>query len=73
MSAAERLRCGDVAGRAAPVWLLRQRDVFRVEVLLDALNTALPAEAEAAEADLLARTTPGLEAFASLVESHRSS
>ena len=34
---------------------------------------ALPAEAEAAEADLLARTTPGLEAFASLVESHRSS
>jgi GMP synthase (glutamine-hydrolysing) len=32
---------------------------------------ALPAQAEAAEADLLARTTPGLEAFASLVESHR--
>jgi hypothetical protein len=32
---------------------------------------ALPARAEAAEADLLACTTPGLEAFASLVESHR--
>ncbi len=30
---------------------------------------ALPAQAEAVEADLLARTTPGLEAFASLVES----
>jgi GMP synthase (glutamine-hydrolysing) len=34
---------------------------------------ALPAQAEAAEAELLARTTPGLEAFASLVESHRPS
>ena len=34
---------------------------------------ALPAQAEAAEADLLARTAPGLEAFASMVESHRSS
>jgi GMP synthase (glutamine-hydrolysing) len=34
---------------------------------------ALPAQAEAAEADLLARTTPGLEAFTSLVESHRPS
>jgi GMP synthase (glutamine-hydrolysing) len=33
---------------------------------------ALPSQAEAAEADLLARTTPGLEAFASLVESSRS-
>jgi len=33
---------------------------------------ALPAEAEAAEAELLTRTTPGLEAFASLVASHRS-
>jgi GMP synthase (glutamine-hydrolysing) len=32
---------------------------------------ALPAQAEAAEVDLVARTTPGLEAFASLVESHR--
>jgi GMP synthase (glutamine-hydrolysing) len=32
---------------------------------------ALPSQAEAVEADLLARTTPGLEAFASLVESHR--
>jgi GMP synthase (glutamine-hydrolysing) len=30
---------------------------------------ALPVQAEAAETDLLARTTPGLEAFASLVES----
>jgi GMP synthase (glutamine-hydrolysing) len=30
---------------------------------------ALPVEAEAAEANLLARTTPGLEAFASLVGS----
>jgi GMP synthase (glutamine-hydrolysing) len=30
---------------------------------------ALPSQAEAAETDLLARTTPGLEAFASLVES----
>lgn len=30
---------------------------------------ALPSQAEAAEADLLARTTPGLEAFASLVAS----
>lgn len=34
---------------------------------------ALPSQAEAVEADLLARTTPGLEAFASLVESHRPS
>ncbi len=33
---------------------------------------ALPPQAEAAEADLLARTTPGLEAFASLVESRHS-
>lgn len=33
---------------------------------------ALPGQAEAAEADLLARTTPGLEAFASLVESRQS-
>jgi GMP synthase (glutamine-hydrolysing) len=30
---------------------------------------ALPSQAEAAEADLLARTTPGLKAFATLVES----
>jgi GMP synthase (glutamine-hydrolysing) len=30
---------------------------------------ALPSQAEAAEANLLARTTPGLKAFASLVES----
>jgi len=33
---------------------------------------ALPSQAEAAEADLLARTAPGLEAFASLVASHAS-
>jgi GMP synthase (glutamine-hydrolysing) len=32
---------------------------------------ALPSQAEAADAKLIARTTPGLEAFASLVESHR--
>ena len=31
----------------------------------------LPAEAEAAESDLIERTTPGLEAFASLVAAHR--
>jgi len=35
-------------------------------------TAALPAQAEAAEADLLARTTPGLKAFASLVESGHS-
>jgi GMP synthase (glutamine-hydrolysing) len=35
-------------------------------------TAALPAQAEAAEADLLDRTTPGLEAFAFLVQSHRS-
>ena len=39
----------------------------------DGGTAALPTEAEAAEADLLARTTPGLEAFASMVESHRPS
>lgn len=33
---------------------------------------ALPPEAEAADADLLQRTTPGLEAFASLVASQHS-
>ncbi len=32
----------------------------------------LPSQAEAADAELIARTIPGLEAFASLVESHRS-
>ncbi|MFP5389418.1 MAG: type 1 glutamine amidotransferase [Thermoleophilia bacterium] len=32
---------------------------------------ALPSQAEAADAKLIARTRPGLEAFASLVESHR--
>jgi hypothetical protein len=35
-------------GRAAPVCLLRQRDVFRVEVLLDALRPALAAETDSA-------------------------
>lgn len=34
---------------------------------------ALPAQAEAADAELIARTTPGLEAFASLVGSPRPS
>jgi len=33
----------------------------------------LPSQAEAAEAELIARTTPGLEAFASLVQSSRRS
>jgi hypothetical protein len=33
----------------------------------DAGAAALPREAEAAEADLIRRTTPGLEAFAALV------
>jgi GMP synthase (glutamine-hydrolysing) len=32
---------------------------------------ALPVEAEAAEAELIQRTTPGLRAFASLAESHQ--
>jgi GMP synthase (glutamine-hydrolysing) len=32
---------------------------------------ALSSQAEAADAELIARSTPGLEAFASLVESHR--
>lgn len=36
----------------------------------DAGAAALPAEAEAVEADLIERTTPGLEAFAALVASH---
>jgi len=39
------------------------------EALGDAGAAALPGEAEAIEADLIARTTPGLEAFASLVAS----
>jgi GMP synthase (glutamine-hydrolysing) len=39
------------------------------EALGDDGAAALPSEAEAAEAELLARTTPGLEAFASLVAS----
>ena len=37
------------------------------EALGDEGAAKLPAEAEAAEPDLVARTTPGLEAFASLV------
>jgi GMP synthase (glutamine-hydrolysing) len=37
------------------------------QALGDAGAAALPAEAEAAEPDLLARTTPGLEAFTALV------
>lgn len=41
------------------------------EVLGDDGAAALPREAEAAEARLVERTTPGLEAFASLVASHR--
>ncbi len=39
-------------------------------VLGDAGAHALPEEAEAAEPDLIARTTPGLQAFTSLVASH---
>lgn len=38
------------------------------EALGDAGAAKLPADAEAAEPDLIERTTPGLEAFASLVE-----
>jgi GMP synthase (glutamine-hydrolysing) len=37
----------------------------------DAGAAALPAEAEAAEADLVERTTPGLRAFAAMVEANR--
>ena len=39
----------------------------------DAGAAALPAQAEAAEADLIARTTPGLRAFADLVRANRAS
>ena len=39
----------------------------------DAGTAALPAQAEAADSDLIARTTPGLQAFASLVASQRPS
>ncbi len=43
-------------------------------VLGDEGAAALPEQAETAEADLVARTTPGLKAFAALVEaSHRAS
>jgi GMP synthase (glutamine-hydrolysing) len=43
------------------------------QVLGDDGAAALPAQAEAAEPDLVARTTPGLRAFAALVEvSHHS-
>ncbi|HWA52707.1 MAG TPA: type 1 glutamine amidotransferase [Solirubrobacterales bacterium] len=42
------------------------------QALGDAGAAALPSEAEAAEAELLARTTPGLEAFAALVVSQGS-
>lgn len=41
------------------------------QALGDTGTAALPQEAEAAEADLLARTTPGLEAFAGLVAANR--
>jgi GMP synthase (glutamine-hydrolysing) len=41
------------------------------QALGDAGAAALPQEAEAAEADLLARTTPGLEAFATLVAANQ--
>jgi GMP synthase (glutamine-hydrolysing) len=37
----------------------------------DEATAALPAEAEAAEAELTERTTPGLRAFAALVEANR--
>jgi GMP synthase (glutamine-hydrolysing) len=43
------------------------------QALGDRSAAALPAAAEAADPDLLARTTPGLEAFASLVASHHRS
>jgi GMP synthase (glutamine-hydrolysing) len=51
-------------------WLAVPEMVHEAYVALgDDGAAALPSQAEAAEADLLARTTPGLEAFASLVES----
>jgi GMP synthase (glutamine-hydrolysing) len=40
------------------------------QALGNAGAAALPAEAEAADPDLIARTTPGLRAFATLIESH---
>lgn len=42
------------------------------KALGDAGAAALPSEAEAAEPDLIERTTPGLEAFATLVASRQS-
>ena len=51
-------------------WLAVPEMVHEAWVTLgDDGAAALPAQAEAAETDLLARTTPGLEAFVSLVES----
>jgi len=44
-----------------------------LEALGDHGAAALPAEAEAAEAELVARTTSGLRAFADLVGAHRPS
>jgi GMP synthase (glutamine-hydrolysing) len=41
------------------------------EALGDAGAAALPGQAEAAEPELIERTTPGLRAFAALVEAHR--
>ena len=41
------------------------------QALGDAGAATLPREAEAAEADLLARTTPGLEAFAALIAANQ--
>jgi len=41
------------------------------ETIGDEATAALPAEAEAAEAELIERTTPGLQAFAALVEANR--
>lgn len=53
-------------------WLAVPEMVHEACVALgDDGTAALPAQAEAAEADLLARTTPGLEAFASLIESRQ--
>jgi GMP synthase (glutamine-hydrolysing) len=55
-------------------WLVVPEMVHEAcQALGDDGAAALPVEAEAAEADLLARTTPGLGAFVSLVESHRPS
>jgi GMP synthase (glutamine-hydrolysing) len=42
------------------------------EAIGDQATAALPAEAEAAEAELIERTTPGLRAFAATVEAARS-